>query len=192
MTTSSTRPRMIRAAARFISYSSVDAMSLRALAAAEQVPMGSVYHHFPGGRGELVSEAVRYVGDRILEHIHAADLNNISEPFSSLTERWRRIRDETGRAVSCPVVAAAASGQQEIRETAHAVFDAWAAAIAARLTQAGVDKSEAQEMGWAVIASWEGAVTLARAVGHTDPLDSVGRHLAATITAKLSTTGCSH
>ena len=49
-----TRRRMIAGAAEAIGTQGAAAMSLRDLAREAGVPLGSTYHHFPGGKAQLV------------------------------------------------------------------------------------------------------------------------------------------
>ena len=63
---------MVVGAAKVISTGGVDAMSLRDLAEKAGVPFGSTYHHFPGGKAQLVDEAVRLVGAQVTKLIEEA------------------------------------------------------------------------------------------------------------------------
>ncbi|WP_183094536.1 helix-turn-helix domain-containing protein, partial [Nocardioides stalactiti] len=59
---SDTRTRMIYGAALMLGARGAAALSLRDLAKEAGVPIGSTYHHFPGGRQQLIEEAVRTIG----------------------------------------------------------------------------------------------------------------------------------
>jgi len=76
---STTRRTMIAGAASLLARRGMGATSFSEVLAATGAPRGSLYHHFPGGKDELMAEATRYAGDRLL---HALDL-------SAPTPRWR-------------------------------------------------------------------------------------------------------
>ena len=54
------RQRMIVSAALLIREHGVEATSFSAVLAHSGAPRGSIYHHFPGGKAQLVEEATRY------------------------------------------------------------------------------------------------------------------------------------
>ena len=70
--TPDTRKRMIHGAARAIGTRGVGAMSLRDLAKEAGVPLGSTYHHFPGGKAQLAEEAVTSTGRQVAKLVESA------------------------------------------------------------------------------------------------------------------------
>ncbi|MBN6547933.1 helix-turn-helix transcriptional regulator, partial [Streptomyces bryophytorum] len=83
---------MVFAAAQLIRRDGVGATGMRDVAARAEAPRGSLQHYFPGGKEQLVNEAVtwagRYAGKRIDRYL--ADL---PEPtpgalFAAMTKQW--------------------------------------------------------------------------------------------------------
>src|SRR3989440_11061505 len=62
MTTDS-RQRMIETAALVMRERGVEATSFSEVLARSGAPRGSIYHHFPGGKAQLIEEATRYAGE---------------------------------------------------------------------------------------------------------------------------------
>jgi TetR/AcrR family transcriptional repressor of lmrAB and yxaGH operons len=172
-----TRERMVAGAARAISRSGVDAMSLRVLADAEGVPLGSIYHFFPGGKAALVDEAVNHVGDRVTANIAATRGKGSEHIVRWVLHAWRRILVKSDFRAGCPVLAAAMAKDERHRHAAQAVFDRWTAQLAEVLVGDGVPEDRAPALARTMIAALEGAVGLARAFGTIEPLDDVETEL---------------
>ena len=93
-------------------------VTLDAVLAHSGAPRGSIYHHFPGGRDQLVVEAAAIGGDLvadILEH-------NGGDPGAALNELvafWKQLLHDSDYRAGCPVVALAIDGQERIPEAAE-------------------------------------------------------------------------
>ena len=168
-----TRTRMVRGAAQMIAERGVEAMSLRELADQAQVPIGSMYHHFPGGKSELVDEAVGSVGSRISRLLEEAREHGHEQALDRFAELWRRVLRDSDFAAGCPVLAAATARDPRHHAVAHGVFAEWHDNLAAVLEDAGVDHDRAPGLARLVVTAMEGAVGLARASRTTQPLDEV-------------------
>ena len=174
---------MVAGAARMISRRGVDAMSLRELAEQEGVPLGSTYHHFPGGKAELVDAAVNRVGERVAASIAETRGRGAEHIVRWVLHAWRRILIKSDFAAGCPVLAAAVAKDERHRDTARAVFARWAAGLIEVLVDDGVPVDRAPSVARTIIASLEGAVGLARAFGQIGPLDDVQDELIRLVSA---------
>jgi len=87
-TRSDTRRRMIHGAARAIGTRGVGAMSLRDLAKEAGVPLGSTYHHFPGGKAQLAEEAVTSTGRQVAKLVESAREQGIDGAIAACTRVW--------------------------------------------------------------------------------------------------------
>src|SRR5215469_9385107 len=65
------RIRMVRGAADLLARSGLGGTSFREVLQRTSAPRGSVYHHFPGGKQELVAAAVSHTGDSLTAVIDA-------------------------------------------------------------------------------------------------------------------------
>lgn len=168
-----TRRRMVVGAAKVIAAGGVDAMSLRELALQAGVPLGSTYHHFPGGKAQLVDEAVRLIGAQVTELIEHAPTQGTGTVLQVFADRWRRVLEASDYTSGCPVAAAAVATDPRHQEVAREVFADWHRALTKALRDSGVPAKRAGRLARTVVAATEGAVALARAAQTSDPLDEV-------------------
>ena len=170
---SDTRRRMISGAAQAIGTQGAAAMSLRDLAREAGVPLGSTYHHFPGGKAELVEEAVLATGRQVARLLDRSREQGVDAALRSFAQHWRELLVRTEFATGCPVLAVATEAEPALQAVARGVFTQWQEAMAAALVEEGVPAARAASLGRLVIASLEGAVAVARAERSADPLDEV-------------------
>ncbi|UMG94327.1 TetR/AcrR family transcriptional regulator [Nocardioides sp. TF02-7] len=166
-----TRSRMIAGAARLVGTRGAASMSLRELARAAGVPIGSTYHHFPGGKQQLVEEAVRSVGAHVTRRIEAGRDDGPAAALEALADEWRDVLERTGFGSGCPVLAVATEDDPALGALATQVFEAWQESLTAVLVDAGVDEQRAPRLAMLVVAAIEGAVALCRAERSLRPLE---------------------
>ena len=172
-----TKQRMLTSAVALLRERGAGAVTIDAVLAHSGAPRGSVYHHFPGGRNELILGAVRQAGDYITAMLDAATA--AGEPARALEQfvgMWKHVLGETGYLAGCPIVAAAVHTNPDLPEVTvlvHDIFTRWRSAIRELLVADGFTGDRAQRLATLSVAAIEGAVILCRA-GHTDtPLDDV-------------------
>jgi AcrR family transcriptional regulator len=150
-------------------------------------PRGSAYHYFPGGRTQLLSEAVDYAG----EHVGAiiAEAEGGLELLDTLIDKYRRQLLDSDFRAGCPIVAVSVEGGFEtsreqdrdrmapVIERAAAVFDRWTKLIAQRFVADGIPPDQAGELAVLATSAIEGAIVLARVRRDLAPLDLVHRQL---------------
>ncbi|GGW71748.1 TetR family transcriptional regulator [Streptomyces lucensis JCM 4490] len=174
------RERMVFSAAQLIRRDGVAATGMREVAAHAGAPRGSLQHYFPGGKEQLVNEAVgwagRYAGARIARFVSGLDAPSPSALFAAMAGQWTREYAADGFAAGCPVAAATvdrASACTSTREAAAAAFAAWRDPLAEALTGMGVPGSRAGALATLMISTLEGAIILARAEADAGPLHTV-------------------
>jgi AcrR family transcriptional regulator len=145
-------------------------------------PRGSAYHYFPGGRTQLLCEAVDFASDHIANHIGRGI--SALEVLDTVVAGFRAQLTDTGFRAGCPVVAVAVEAGDPVKdenaavlERAGAAFSRWTELIARRLIDDGVTESEARELAVFLTAAIEGAVVLARANRDVNPIDVTHRQL---------------
>ena len=57
--------RVIDAAAQMLARVGLNATSIREVTKLAEAPLGSTYHHFPGGKQELLARATHMAGDKV-------------------------------------------------------------------------------------------------------------------------------
>ncbi len=142
---------------------------------------GSLYFHFPGGKEELVIEALKEATRRwrgalqaiMLEQESAGEM--LEAACALLGERLRR----SGWHKGCPVATITlemGSANEEIRQICEEHFRLWTRFLHDVMARS---MPEAEAEAWATLAltSIEGALLLSRAYQDTGPLMQVGRHL---------------
>ncbi|GAA5049199.1 TetR/AcrR family transcriptional regulator [Streptomyces similanensis] len=186
------RERMVFSAAQLIRRDGVGATGMRDVAAHAGAPRGSLQHYFPGGKEQLVNEAVawagRYAGRRVARFVAALAEPTPSALFAAMVRQWTDEYEAAGAVGGCPVAAATvdhASCGPATREAAAAAFAAWRRPVAGALADMGVPAARAEPLATLMISSLEGAILMARAEGGADPLTTVARELAPLLDAAL-------
>lgn len=189
--TSSTRKKMVAGAADLLSRRGVRATSLRTVVQHTGTPRGSLGHHFPGGKQELLEEAVRFAADSVSIPLEAVmNDRGAVEGLRTFVSWWRKILETSAFEAGCPVLAVAVepmageesaddrSGER-LRELARAAFERWEAILATALHREGVPAARARRLGTLAVASIEGTVAMCRAARSPQALDDVLRELEA-------------
>jgi AcrR family transcriptional regulator len=177
---------MVAGAARAIGTRGVEAMSLRDLAKEAGVPLGSTYHHFPGGKAQLAEEAVSSVGRQVARLVDKARAEGIEAALEAFTSVWRGLLVETDFLTGCPVLAVATADDPDLKETARGIFASWHALMVDGLVADGVPATRAPGLARMIVAALEGAVAVSRAEGSLAPLDEVSAELIALVQSARS------
>lgn len=177
-----TRKRMISSTVALLRERGATATTLDEVLLHSSAPRGSVYHHFPGGRAQLVEEALRATGDSVTAKIRAADdaSATLAEAFDLFVQAWRTQLAESDYRAGCPVLAVAVErndGTPELAAAAAQAFAGWQAALARTLRRHGATSAQARRRATLVVAAIEGAVALCRTERSLRPLDDVAAEL---------------
>ncbi|AFS16982.1 Molybdopterin oxidoreductase Fe4S4 subunit [Mycobacterium intracellulare subsp. intracellulare MTCC 9506] len=145
-------------------------------------PRGSAYHYFPGGRTQLLCEAVDYAGDHVAAII--ADAASGLDLIDTLIDKFRQQLLDSDFRAGCPIVAVSVeAGEQDaermapVVERAVAAFDRWTDLIAQRFIADGIARERAGELAVLATTALEGAILLARVRRDLMPLDVVRRQV---------------
>ena len=174
------RERMIASAALLIRERGARPTAIGDVLAHSGAPRGSAYHYFPGGRNELLCEAVDYAADYVAAAI--ADSPTAVQMLDTAVRFYRDGLMTTDYRAGCPVLAVAVeagdpdAGAEPVAHAA-AAFDRWRELISRRLVADGVPRKKAADLSALLIAALEGALVLARAGRDVAPLDAVHRQL---------------
>ena len=185
----SPRERMVVSAALLIRERGAHATAISDVLEHSGAPRGSAYHYFPGGRTQLLCEAVDYAGEHVGSIITEAEGG--LELLDTLIDKYRRQLLDSDFRAGCPIVAVSVeAGDQQDRERmapvierAAAVFDRWTDLIAQRFVADGMAADQADELAMSATAALEGAIVLARVRRDLAPLDAVYRQLRSALLA---------
>jgi AcrR family transcriptional regulator len=155
-------------------------------------PRGSAYHYFPGGRTQLLCEAIDFAGDYVASRIGSAASG--LDVVDVLVENYREQLMRSDYRAGCPVVAvtveagepAGSDGTPAVIERAAAAFARWTDLLTEKFVADGISGARAEELAMLVTAAIEGAIVVARASRDVKPLDLVHRQLRAALQAEMS------
>ena len=111
------RTKMVKGAAALLATKGVEGTSFAEVLAVTDAPRGSIYHHFPGGKSELVHAALDLVSTRalaVMESKRGSSAEAIVEQFLDL---WRQLLDYSELTAGCAVVAVTVAGLTMISST---------------------------------------------------------------------------
>ncbi|MCX4703988.1 TetR family transcriptional regulator C-terminal domain-containing protein [Streptomyces sp. NBC_01352] len=172
---------MILSAAALLREYGASATSIDRVLAYSGAPRGSVDHHFPGGRTELIDEAVALAGDFIAGLIDAAvQADDPVQAVDAFFALWRDRLVESGFRAGCPIVAVAVETNDDapqLARSAAAVFARWQEALAALFVRHGLTEERSRRLGAFIIAAVEGAVIMCRAEQSTTPIEAAAAEI---------------
>ncbi|MGB3697883.1 MAG: TetR/AcrR family transcriptional regulator [Gordonia sp. (in: high G+C Gram-positive bacteria)] len=185
----SPRAAMIRCAADLIARNGVAGTSIGDVLAAAGAARGSVYYHFPGGRAELMREAVYHGGEELGAELNSARRLPLRTAVPAVAQVWRRRLLASDFAAGCPVGAGAQCRDTDptAADAATEVFLQWRHLLAARLREEDFDDRRADELADAILTAIEGAVVLCRARRSVAPIDTAVGHLLELLERRRST-----
>ena len=182
-----TRTKMLVSAVEVLRERGAAGVTIDEVLARSGAPRGSVYHHFPDGRSQILREALNFAGDEITASIDEAAGESATVLLRRFVQLWEDALTESDYTAGCPVLAAAVgSGEDEQQLTAVAadIFSRWRDASKQAYIRDGFEPAEATSLADTTIAAIEGAAVLSRSVRSLEPLYDVAHQLEFLIKAK--------
>jgi len=172
------RSRMIEGAIRLLALHGLQATSFAEVLELTGAPRGSVYHHFPDGKDQLISSAVDLAGKHALDLIGDQDGASAEDITAFFLSMWRAILTRSQFKAGCAVLAVTvATDSGDLLQHTGAVFRAWRGRLAELLALGGLSAREAGQFAATLVAASEGAVVLSRAEQSVEPFDLVAESL---------------
>ncbi|WP_319453975.1 MULTISPECIES: TetR/AcrR family transcriptional regulator [unclassified Mycobacterium] len=179
----STKESILTAMAELMRRKGYAAVGMKDVVAASGATIGSLYHHFPGGKAALARDALVNAGEA-----YGLLIPTIVDPHDDLGEAIDAVftqaavdMAETGFANMCPVASVAAEVADtvdELRATTADIFAGWLDAGTAYFRARGLPAATARDVTVVLVGALEGAFVLARTLRSTEPLLATGRVLA--------------
>jgi AcrR family transcriptional regulator len=165
---------MVEGAVRLLATNGVEGTSFAGVLEATGAPRGSIYHHFPGGKQELLHAALDLSGGRGFAALDATRGQPPQVVVEHFLAHWRSLLDYSGCTAGCAVVAVTVAADDELLEHAGTVFRTWTELLAELFAVGGMEAERARRLAVTVIAATEGAVALCRAERSMEPFEEVG------------------
>ncbi len=182
-----TRNKMIISAVDVLRERGAAGVTIDEVLARSGAPRGSVYYHFPEGRNQILTEALRYAGDTITATIDATVDRGAKAMLRDFVEYWQHLLADSDFNAGCPVVAVAlgpANDEPQLTAEAGAILGRWRTALSRAFVADGFDESDAASLAVMAIAALEGAVVLCRSTRNSEPLRDVHKQLEFLIKAR--------
>jgi AcrR family transcriptional regulator len=181
-TTRDTRTRMLEAAETLLREGGLSGAGIQQLVVRSGTPIGSVYHHFPGGKTQLVAEALHIHGEKglgLLERFLGDTADPLPDRLRALFRAAADGFDRAGADKGCAIGAVALdldATHEALRTVCCEAFDRWTDSITRYLPWA--DVATRRSFAELIVAGAEGAFVLSRARRSGEPFMTVGEWLA--------------
>lgn len=197
-----TRDRMIEAAVGALQRHGVAGMSFTEVLRESGAARGAIYHHFPGGKLQLVAQAAELNGRQVRERLAELPADSPAAVLDAFLALVRPVVQASAGGGGCAVAAitvdaAVLSGarqeqspdrdppdrEQDLRRIANCAFSGWTGQLAERFTVAGLEPEPATDLAATLVILLEGAHVLCRASGDLEPFDRAARTAARLVSA---------
>lgn len=143
-------------------------------------PRGSVYHHFPDGKDQLVGAAVDLAGARAIGYLDGLTGTTVAETTDAFLGLWREVLTRSELSAGCAVLAVTvATDSPALLDRAAAVFREWRGRLTKLFVEAGLASADAAGFAATLVAGSEGAVVMSRAEQSLEAFDLVAAQLRA-------------
>jgi TetR/AcrR family transcriptional regulator, lmrAB and yxaGH operons repressor len=182
------RKRMVEGAVQLLARRGLKSTSFAEVLELTGTPRGSVYHHFPEGKDQLVGSAVDMAGAYLVGALDREAGASAEEVVEHFLQIWRGVLLRSKCGSGCAVLAVTiATDSPELMDHAATVFREWRGKLAALLERGGMAARHATPFATALIASTEGAVVLSRAEHSIEPFDVVAQQTMQHLRSIMST-----
>ncbi|MBJ6360752.1 TetR/AcrR family transcriptional regulator [Paenibacillus sp. GCM10012307] len=176
--TLNSRERMIEGAVKLLGERGAHAASLNEIMKATGAPRGSIYHHFPQGKEQIIGEALELAGNHalnFLNNLEGEPAETVAGQFISL---WRMLLSQSNFEMGCSVLAVTIGAESsDLLDRAASVFRQWVERLTALLAAGGVGSDSARGLANVIISSCEGAVAISKAQKSFDTFNIVAEQL---------------
>jgi AcrR family transcriptional regulator len=177
------RARMVQSAATLIRERGIHGTGLREVVAHSGGPRGSLGRFFPGGKTQLVTEAIDLALVEMFGDLERAlsEAETFPEAISVIVTPWRRLLVDHDFTLGCPLAATTCDAADNDSLRTHVVewLGRWRAPVVDAYTRFGAQRAEAEAHATVLMAALEGALMLARAQRNIEPVNTVERFFAA-------------
>jgi len=175
------KERIEGAAAVLMSRDGYRGTGLKAISDAAELPYGSIYHHFPGGKEEIAATAISSMGTMVgalLDGLFAEGIDRatLRAMFGFMADRLEGSGWNDGCSIGTPALDGSAASPA-VREASRQAFGRMIEPMATALVRQGASQADALEVATTILSTYEGATMLARAQCSRAPLDLACRSM---------------
>jgi AcrR family transcriptional regulator len=100
---------MVESAVVLLAQRGFQGASFTEVLAHSKAPRGSIYHHFPEGKEQLIGAAIEYAGARAVLLLDALTGRGAAEIVDAFMAMWRAVLERSGFTAGCSVLAVTVS-----------------------------------------------------------------------------------
>ncbi|MDX2097852.1 MAG: TetR/AcrR family transcriptional regulator [Leptolyngbyaceae cyanobacterium bins.59] len=155
-----------------------DGATLSKISEATGLGKASLYHHFPGGKDEMVTTVLDSL-DRWLDQNILQCLKRPGEPIARLQQMGDRLLEvyEGGRQPCLSAILLSGSARDVFHDRVKGIYRAWIEAITTVLKEAGFDEELARQRGEEAVILIQGALIVSQALEDGTPFQRVMKQL---------------
>lgn len=178
------REKVLETAERLFRTQGFAATGLAQILDESGAPKGSYYHHFPGGKAQMAEEALAAYaarGEALIAYVANRANGDPAAFVRSLTSAFAAEMERSDWTLGCMAQNLAnefAPGDAAWTQRVSDVFSGWTAAISAAFRAGGLDRKRADALATVLLASLEGARSLARVEQSAKPFQRISDVLA--------------
>ena len=173
---------MVHSAATLMRERGIHGVGLREIVTHYGGPRGSLGRYFPGGKTQLMTEAIDIALADLFDELDLAltAAETFPDAIGVIVAPWRRLLVDHDFALGCPLAATVvdAADNDDLRVHVSELLAHYQATVANVYVKFGDPPAQAAEQSTVLLAALEGALILARARRSTEPLDTVERYFA--------------
>src|SRR2546422_4073948 len=147
------RERMVASAVDLLARRGLQATSFSEVLERSGAPRGSVYHHFPAGKDEMVEAALDAAGDRAIELLDRKAGESAEDIAAWFLHIWRQVLVRSSFEAGCAVLAVAVAAESpELLDHTARVFRTWRGRLTELLEQGGLTPRDAARFAATLVA----------------------------------------
>jgi AcrR family transcriptional regulator len=177
------RSRILDAGAQLFHHKGYASTSMHDIMNAAGVTSGALHHHYPTKK-DLGLAVIRERVAKIVDEAWIVPVLEATDPVAGVTNAFRGIVRGLGneKIAGCPLNNLAielAYADADFRRELHAIFQKWQDALSTRIAESGTsdDGLSPAEIATFIVASYSGAMTLAKSRQSAAPLNIVLKFL---------------
>jgi TetR/AcrR family transcriptional regulator, lmrAB and yxaGH operons repressor len=146
-----------------------DGATLARISEATGLGKASLYHHFPGGKDEMVQAVMdyleRWLAERVLPSLQGE--GTAIEKLERMCDRLSELY-EAGQQPSMSATLLLGSARDLFHDRVRARYRAWIDAVAEVLASAGLDRPTAQQRGEDLVIALQGSLIVAQGMNNPE------------------------